>query len=107
MTYPSKMPQLGCREMVEITGAEYMMRQMAEECAELNHAALKLVRAMNGETPLPITAARANLIEEIADVKNMLRVFESAILNTAELKEVSRIQDAKMQRFSDRIRERP
>ena len=107
MSCPSKMPVMGCREMVEITGAEYMLRQMAEECAELNHASLKLVRSMNGETPLPITAARANLIEEIADVKNMLRVFESAILNTAELKEIAKIQDAKMQRFSDRIRERP
>ena len=33
-----------------------------------HQAAIKLVRAMHGETPLPEEVARACLIEEIADV---------------------------------------
>lgn len=106
MNCPSRQPLLSCRDMVEKTGEEYMLRQMAEECAELNHAALKLVRSYNKETPVPVNQARVAMVEEIADVKNMLRIFESVILNTAEMKEISRIQEAKMQRFSDRIRER-
>lgn len=105
MSYPSD-AILSCRDMVDRTSEEYMLRQLAEECAELNHAALKLVRAMNGETPVPVKAARADLLEELADVKNMLRVFESVIINTAELKEIPKIQESKMRRWSDRIRER-
>lgn len=105
MSYPSD-AILSCRDMVDRTGEEYMLRQLAEECAELNHAALKLVRSMKGETPVPVKAARAGLLEEIADVKNMLRVFESVIINTAELKEIPKIQESKMRRWSDRIRER-
>ena len=40
-------------------GDEYLLRQLAEECIELAHASLKLIRAMRGETPLPIEKARA------------------------------------------------
>jgi len=42
--------------------------QFAEECAEASHAALKLVRAMDGDTPVPEHRAAVHLLEEIADV---------------------------------------
>ena len=47
---------------------ETKLIQLAEEASELSQAAIKLVRAMHGETPLPEEVARACLIEEIADV---------------------------------------
>ena len=49
---------------------EELLLQLAEECAELSQAALKLRRALTGINPTPITEgeARANLLEEAADV---------------------------------------
>lgn len=99
-----KRPLLGCREMVERTSEEYMLRQLAEECTELAQAALKVIRAANRETPVHTRDARLALVEEVADVKVMLRIFDSAVLTAAEVKHVGEIQAAKMQRFSDRIR---
>ena len=50
-----------------------LLAQLAEECAELSQAALKLRRALTGINPTPVTAeeARANLVEEIADILNV------------------------------------
>lgn len=56
-------------------GDEYLFRQLAEECIELAHASLKLIRAMRGETPLPIEKARASFLEEVADVRVMYFVL--------------------------------
>ena len=47
---------------------EYCHRQLAEECTELAHAALKMVRVMNHETPKAPEEAMEALIEEMADV---------------------------------------
>ena len=49
---------------------EELLLQLAEECAELSQAALKLRRAVTGINPTPITEgeARGNLVEEVADV---------------------------------------
>ena len=47
---------------------EKRLIQFAEECAEASQAALKLVRAMDGDTPVPEHRAAVNLLEEIADV---------------------------------------
>ena len=56
-------------------GDEYLLRQLAEECIELAHASLKLIRAMRGETPLPIEKSRASFLEEVADVRVMYLVL--------------------------------
>ena len=47
-----------------------ILAQLAEEVAELAHAALKLRRAMDGTNPTPKTEAecREALLEEFADV---------------------------------------
>lgn len=45
-----------------------LLRQLAEECAEGAHAALKLIRAYEGEKQLDKTTCRTALIEEIADI---------------------------------------
>lgn len=53
-------------------GDEYLYRQLAEECMELGHAALKLIRTQRGETPVPLQEAQEALLEEAADVRVML-----------------------------------
>lgn len=47
-----------------------ILAQLAEECAELAQAALKLRRAIEGINPTPVSIQQAGdrLVEEIADV---------------------------------------
>lgn len=47
-----------------------MLESLAEECAELAKASLKMARMIRGENPTPITReeAEANLQEEFTDV---------------------------------------
>lgn len=54
-----------------------LLAQLAEECNELAQAALKLRRAIDGRNPTPVRLSDAygNLVEEIADVKLCLRVL--------------------------------
>lgn len=49
---------------------ETLLRQVAEEAAELGQAALKMIRTKDDVNPTPVTAteARAKLSEEIGDV---------------------------------------
>lgn len=60
-----------------------LLAQLAEECAELSQAALKLRRALTGINPTPVTAdeARKNLVEETADVYNVLGLLLDAVEN--------------------------
>lgn len=60
-------------------GDEYLYRQLAEECMELGHAALKLIRAEKRETPVPLEEARTALIDEAADVYVMLNVLDDTL----------------------------
>lgn len=57
-----------------------LLTQLAEECAKLSQAALKLRRALTGINPTPVTAeeARRNLVEEAADVYNVLGLLLDA-----------------------------
>lgn len=56
---------------------EELLTQLAEECNELAQAALKMRRCMDGRNPTPVrlSEAHANLVEEIGDVKLCLRVL--------------------------------
>lgn len=60
-------------------GDEYLYRQLAEECMELGHAALKLIRAQRCETPVPLEEARTALIDEAADVCVMLNALDDML----------------------------
>ena len=55
-----------------------LLAQMAEEAAELSHAALKLRRALTGRNPTPIQPSEAyhKLVEEYTDVVLSARVLE-------------------------------
>ena len=76
-----------------------LLIQIAEEAAELSKAALKVVRAMEGDTPVPEAEARKNLIEEMADVILTIRVKTSKM----EDDEIAGIMVLKYQRWRDRI----
>ncbi len=73
-----------------------LLAQLAEECAELSQAALKLRRALTGINPTPVTAedARMNLVEETADVYNVLGLLLDAEDN-AEIYEIIRRKKAR------------
>ena len=51
-------------------GRSELLAQLAEEAAELSHAALKLRRVLDGKNPTPVLEGEAerDLHEEIADV---------------------------------------
>ncbi len=90
-------------EIARMIPPDEILAQLAEECMELGHAALKLRRAMRGDNPTPVTygeAVRA-LNEEIADVKVCLDAL-------AELKrdaEIERMTDEKARRWLSRLQE--
>lgn len=73
-----------------------LLAQLAEECAELSQAALKLRRALTGINPTPVTAdeARWNLVEEVADVYNVLGLLLDAEDN-AEIYSIIRRKKAR------------
>ena len=61
--------------------------QLSEECVECAQAALKLFRAINGDTPVTQMDAKEHLIEEIADVS----VCMTALHDVAPLSDVGEI----------------
>ena len=73
--------------------------QLAEESSELSQAALKTIRAMDGDTPVSESEALAHLIEEMADVS----VCMTTLQDIAPLAQVGEIIAQKAQRWEDRI----
>lgn len=82
--------------MLEKIGEPAMLEQLAEEAAELSHAALKLARIIRGENPTPVTEVEAweNVIEEFTDVS--MCAFELEVNANMD------VWDAKAQRFRER-----
>ena len=78
-----------------------LLAQLAEECAELSQAALKLRRALTGINPTPVTAeeARANLVEEIADILNV----SDLLLEIDDVDEIYDIVQRKRERWLKRL----
>lgn len=62
----------------EVLSTEAPLEQLAEECAELGKAALKVARINRGENPTPllIEDAISNLVEEVGDVRVCLEVLQ-------------------------------
>ena len=58
------------RTIMDCIGRPAMLEQLAEECAELGKAALKMARIFRRENPTPVTKEDAEiaLIEEYTDV---------------------------------------
>ena len=85
-------------------GIEELLCQLAEECAELTQAALKLRRAYTSKNPTPVTIEQAvvGLLEEIADVR---LCTETLLLNEDDESEIKATIDYKTERWANRIRE--
>lgn len=83
---------------------EELLAQLAEEGAELTHAALKLRRAKVGTNPTPVRVQDATdaLMEEIADVMLLVELLH---LNQYE-EEIENIMNFKLQRWEKRLKER-
>ena len=84
---------------------EYCHRQLAEECAELAQAALKMVRVMKHETPKAPHVALDAFIEEMADVEVMQTIAMHKILTPADRALLCVRINEKTQRFYDRLSE--
>lgn len=82
---------------------EELLAMLAEEAAELAHAALKLRRVYDGTNPTPVRAsdAFAALREELADVRLCARVLG---LNQSQV-EQDKIIDRKLTRWCERLQE--
>ena len=90
------------KEIIDKVGESAILEQLAEECAELAKASLKLSRVMRKENPTPVTvnAAFDNLVEEIGDVRLLLSVtdFMYGGIDTQETEKY------KLQRWENRIK---
>ena len=85
---------------------EVLFVQLAEECNELAQAALKIYRILDGRnpTPVPLTQALSDVVEEVSDVLGVLRALE---LTDAEFAaQYSRISADKFERWVDRLKEK-
>ena len=92
-------------KIVEQYGQEYVLRQLAEESAELCQAALKAVRLLHGETPVAMTEAQDRMLEEIADVEIMIDVLKDAVLNDRGVARIREIGARKKERMIGRMLE--
>ena len=85
-----------------------LLAQLAEECAELAHAALKLRRAIDGANPTPVPArtAEKNLREEIADVLLLMQLCtydDVAVLDVRVNGEIGTTIQRKTARWAERL----
>ena len=90
-------------EVVRALDEPVLLEQLAEECAELAHAALKLARLERCENPTPKTEEEcvAELKEELADVGLCIEV----IIHCKKIYGIYELQYAKQKRWAQRIRE--
>ena len=84
----------------EMITKEARLEQLAEECAELAQAALKLARKYRNENPTPKSEAYClcDLTEEAADVMSCLE----ALTDLLDMDEVEQIRDRKTERWISR-----
>lgn len=66
-------------EVIRTLGEPALLEQLAEECAELAQAALKMARLERGENPTPKTEEECvqALLEELGDVNLCMSVVEA------------------------------
>ena len=84
---------------------EELLAQLAEEAAELAHAALKLRRVYDGENPTPVTKEKAveDLLEEIADVELCFLALERT--DPWPVDDIVKTMEEKMERWIRRLEE--
>lgn len=103
------------KKIMEYLGESEMLSQLAEECCELGQAALKLRRVLDKKNPTPVTEeeARANLVEEAADVYNVLGFLLNAedhintynIIQKKKTRWVGRLEEGRKKLMADVVAE--
>ena len=80
-----------------------LLCQLAEEAAELAHAALKLRRAIVKENPTPCTEeeCRYDLNDEVADVDLLFKLLN--LTTSANINRILEIEKMKQERWIDRL----
>lgn len=88
--------------IVKEIGEPAVLEQLAEECSELAHAALKYARKLRGENPTPKTELKClyALGEEIADVSLCID-----LVNRVHHFDYFPVMDEKENRWKRRIEE--
>lgn len=89
--------------LIESIGEPAMLEQLAEECAELAHACLKLARIERGDNPTPASEPEyaETIIEEMADVQ--ICVDEIKRCEWWQAETYQDIKFHKLQRIDERI----
>lgn len=95
-------PECGSREISHLITGDELLRQTAEEAVELAQAALKVIRAAKGTTPLDGEDAMDMLVEEIADVQNCIAVLSERLPGLQD--KANKISAEKMKRWKERLR---
>ena len=95
-------PKCGSREISHLITGDELLRQTAEEAVELAQAALKVIRAAKGTTPLDGEDAVDMLVEEIADVQNCIAVLSERLPGLQD--KANKISAEKMKRWKERLR---
>lgn len=90
-------------EIAEKYGQEYILRQLAEECAELTQAALKVIRASRKETPMREDEAMERFMEELADVNVMMNAAYRTVLSADQRWAIAEIETQKTMRTQKRM----
>lgn len=88
-------------DLRSFTGTPAMLELLAEECAELGHAALKLARKFRGENPTPRTRAEClrALDEELADVLTVVDQLDGIV----DMAAVAEHKEEKLDRWKARV----
>lgn len=89
-------------EVLRSHGENSALQKLAEECAELSAAALKLVCVSKGESPMSEEEARDKLVEEMGDVLVELRLVRH-MLTKDENSRVNLIASQKERRMYERL----
>lgn len=89
------------------TRAERLV-QLAEECAELGKAALKVRRTITRDNPTPVSCneAEEQMREEIADVLLMMQYVTGGDVAITASPDIVEIAERKERRWAKRLRHR-
>lgn len=91
------------QSIVDRLEADDIVIQLIEECAELIQACAKLYRAYCGTTPVSVSQARANFVEEMADVSVAQAAAMLGVMRPDEQETMLNTESEKAQRWQNRL----
>ena len=96
------------KKVSDILPKTEILAQLAEEASELEQAALKLRRALDGTNPTPkdVEECEMNLLEELADIKVALTVYladSKPCIKARVSEEINKTAEIKLNRWLHRL----